>query len=151
MPKGKGTETARELMVKQEKFCQLYASNEEFFGNGVQTYIEVYKPDQTKSNWYRNACSNASQLLSNTKVIDRINELLDEQGLNDTFVDKQLKFLLTQHADFTNKMAAIREYNKLKQRITEKSEVKHNLPKPLLYALSNHIGNTENSETNEED
>jgi len=108
------------LNPKQELFCELYATDKEFFGNGVESYLEVYDIDRTKSNWYKTACSAASRLLGNVKVIERINELLDEQGLNDAFVDKQLKFLLTQHADFSAKMNAIKEYNKLKQRITDK-------------------------------
>lgn len=108
------------LNARQELFCQLYAKDREFFGNGVQTYIEVYEPDQKKPNWYNAACSAASQILSNTKVINRINEILEECGLNDAAVDKQLAFLITQHADFTNKLGAIKEYNKVRQRITEK-------------------------------
>ena len=112
------------LNLDQEKFCKIYATEEEFFGNGAQSYIEVYKPDTSKPNWYKTACSSASQILSNIKVCNRINELLEEGGLNDQFVDKQLKFILTQHSDFSNKLGAIREYNKLKQRITEKKEIK---------------------------
>lgn len=108
------------LTPQQELFCQLYASDREFFGNGVATYIEVYEPDQTKPNWYKTACSSASQILSNIKVCKRINELLDQEGLNDSFVDKQLLYLITQHDDKGAKLAALREYNKLKGRITEK-------------------------------
>ncbi len=121
-----------DLNINQELFCKLYASDEEFFGNGVQAYIEAYKPDTSKPNWYKTCLSAASRLLTNVKVIDRINELLEEQGLNDAFVDKQLKFIITQHADFSSKMAAIREYNKLKARITDKSEIKVVLPKPIM-------------------
>lgn len=114
---------AEGLNERQELFCQFYVSRE-FFGNGVQTYIEVYKPDQTKPNWYASACSSASQILSNIKVSERINTLLDAAGLNDSFVDKQLLFLLTQHSDFGSKIAAIREYNKLKQRIIDQTVTK---------------------------
>lgn len=112
-----------ELNPKQELFCQLYASDKEFFGNGVQSYIEAYEPDQSNKNWYQNACSSASQLLSNIKVFNRINELLTESGLNDVAIDKQLAFLINQHDDFANKLGAIKEYNKLKQRIVEKKDI----------------------------
>lgn len=111
------------LNPKQEKFCQLYATDTEFFGNGVQAYIEAYGPDTSKPNWYKTAAAAASRLLTNVKVCDRINELLEEQGLNDQNVDKQLLFLINQHADFKSKVAAIREYNKLKGRITEKKQL----------------------------
>ncbi len=108
---------------RQERFCQFYATEREFFGNGVESYLEVYDIDKSKPNWYKTACSAASQLLRNIKVCARINELLEEVNLNDMFVDKQLGFLITQHADFTNKLGAIREYNKLKQRITERTDI----------------------------
>lgn len=120
------------LNLRQELFCQLYATQSEFFGNGVQSYIEAYEPDTTRPNWYKTACASASRLLANDKVIARINEILEQTGLNDAFIDKQLSFLIAQHADFTNKLGAIREYNKLKQRITDKSEVKHTLPMPIM-------------------
>jgi hypothetical protein len=108
------------LNPKQEKLCQLYASDREFFGNGVESYVEAYEPDQSKKNWYKTACSAASRLLRNVKVSERINELLEQGGLNDQAVDKQLSFLIAQHADFKSKLGAIREYNKLKSRIVER-------------------------------
>jgi hypothetical protein len=112
------------LNLKQEEFCKLYVlADKDFFGNGVAVYVEVYKPDKTKKNWYKSACVRASQLLSSLKVCNRINELLEEGGLNDQFIDKQLLFLATQHADFGAKIAAIKEYNQLKTRITKKIEL----------------------------
>lgn len=111
------------LNPKQEEFCRLYATEVEFFGNGVQAYIESYKPNTTKPNWYKTACASASQLLSNIKVCERINQLLEENGLNDQNVDKQLLFLINQHADFKSKVSAIKEYNKLKTRITDKLDL----------------------------
>jgi phage terminase small subunit len=121
-------EEINELNEKQKEFCRLYVSKE-FFGNGVQTYIEVYDIDQKKPNWYQTACVCASQLLSNPKVFNHINELLEEQGLTDQFVDKQMLFLIQQHADLTNKLGAIKEYNKLKGRITEKIQKEVNVIK----------------------
>lgn len=119
------------LDPKRERFCQLYASDKEFFGNGVETYIEVYEPDKSKPNWYKTACAAASRMLSNVKVFSRINEILEDRGLNDVFVDKQLLFIINQHADFGSKVAAIKEYNKLRQRITEKINV-HIKGKPVV-------------------
>jgi len=113
-------EEKKKLNPNQELFCQLYATDTEFFGNGLQSYVKAYKPDMSKPNWNQTARSVASEILTNPHVIARINDLLTEGGLNDQNVDKQLSFLITQHADFNAKMGAIREYNKLKQRITEK-------------------------------
>lgn len=112
------------LNPKEEKFCQLYATHREYFGNGVESYLEVYDIDRSKSNWYKTACSAASRLLRNVKVLERINELLENNVLNDQFVDKQLGLLITQNADFSNKLGAIREYNKLRQRIVDKLDAK---------------------------
>ena len=110
------------LVPKQERFCQLYTSEQEFFANGVQSYVKAYKIKPI-GNWYRSACVSASKLLSNAKVCRRINEILELKGLNDLFVDKQLEFLITQYADFNNKLGAIKEYNQLKQRIQRKIDV----------------------------
>jgi hypothetical protein len=69
--------------------------------------------------------------LSNVKVCARINEQLTSEGLNDQNVDKQLLFLITQHDDKNAKTQAIREYNKLKARITEKTDITSD-GKPLI-------------------
>lgn len=114
---------SKTLNPKQEKFCQLYATETEFFGNGTQAYIEAYEPDMSKPNWYKTAQAASSRLLSNVMVCNRITELLGDLGFNDQHVDKQLAFLLVQQADFKTKLGAIKEYNKLKQRITDKSEI----------------------------
>jgi hypothetical protein len=112
-----------ELRLKQEKFCMLYATDREFFGNGTQAYIEAYEPDMSKPNWYKSAQGSASRLLSNAIIIERVNELLEDCGFNDIAVDKQHAFLIAQHEDKHVKLGAIKEYNKLKQRIVEKIEV----------------------------
>lgn len=136
------------LNPKQKEFCRIYASEQEFFGNGVQSYIKVYEPDQTKKFWYESACASASQLLSNIKVCEEINRLLEVGGLNDAAVDKQLSFLITQHSDFKSKATAIREYNKLKNRITDKLDLNLHLPKPILESVLSNDLNKENSEAN---
>ena len=122
----------RRLNPRQEKFCRLYASDREFFGNGVQSYIEAYEPDRSKPNWNNAARTRASELLTKRNILKRIDELFEAGGLNDQYVDKQMEKLITQDADFKAKMAAIKEYNKLKQRITEKKELHVKLPKPIL-------------------
>lgn len=111
------------LTPRQEKFCQLYATDSSCFGNWVTTYLEVYDIDRTKPNRYKTACAWASRMLSNVKVYTRINDLLDEYWLNDTFVDKQTLFLISQQSDFTAKSKMITEYNKIKWRITNKLDL----------------------------
>lgn len=104
------------LNLKQTEFCKLYASDREFFGNGTQSYIESYKPKRV-GNWYNTARSRASELLTSPNVLKYLDYLLELRSLNDSYVDKQLEFLITQHADFKSKLGAIKEYNALKTRI----------------------------------
>lgn len=114
----------RALTPQQEKFCQLYASHREFFGNGVQSYIKAYDIDvgQGEGQQSYNSCrSTASEMLTNPNILARVNEIFEERGLNDMFVDKQLLFLITQHADLRVKLEAIKEYNRMRGR-TNKDE-----------------------------
>lgn len=111
------------LTENQKKFCENYVSKE-FYGNGVQSYINAYSIDITRKGAYESAKISAYDNLTKPNIVKYINSMLESEGLNDSFVDKQLLFLIQQHAEFSSKIAAIKEYNKLKQRITEKSEVK---------------------------
>ena len=131
----------KKLNLKQETFCKLYTQSTEFFGNGVQSYIKAYDPDISKSNWYNSARTCAQRLLTNVDILKYIDKLLEASGLNDQFVDKQIKFLITQNADFTAKLGAIREYNKLKARIKDKIELtgKDGTPLVQTYILPNGV------------
>ena len=124
MEEKKKTKTGQDFLLnfKQSKFCELYATSEEFFANGVQSYIEAYEPKE-KGNWYNSAKSSAFNLLTNTDILEYIDYLLELRGLNDPFVDKQLELLITQNADFKSKLGAIKEYNILKSRITNKVDL----------------------------
>lgn len=108
------------LNPKQEMFCRIYSTSEEFFANGLQSYMKAYNIEPKR---WRAALASSYKLLTNTHILNRVNSLLEMRGLNDTFVDKQLEFLITQNADFKSKTAAIREYNALKARITKKLDV----------------------------
>lgn len=125
-----------QLNLNQERFCQLYAKNSYLFGNATLAYAEAYdfdlnslsdeipkaEPNERKplSEYQRayNTCSvNASQLLRKSKIQDRVNTLLNEL-LQDSIVDAQLAKLI-----MSGDIQAIREYNKLRQRIVEKSDI----------------------------
>lgn len=111
------------LNEKQLLFCQLFLS-EDFFGNGTLAYCKAYGFDPTDVKQYNTARHNASHLLAKNNVSQHINNMLEEGGLNDNHIDKRLLFLINQNEDKSTALAAIREYNKLKQRITDKLEVK---------------------------
>lgn len=116
-------ELSRTLTKKQKFFCELYATTREFFGNGVQSYIEAYNPDRSKTNWMATARSTSSEILTKPNVLAYINSILELKGLNDAHVDKQLELLVTQNADYKTKLGAIKEYNELKARVNKKIEV----------------------------
>lgn len=117
--KNNGSKPLRKL--KQEQFCILYASDREFMGNGVQSYIEANDVDLSKKNAYNVAKTQAGRLLSNVDINKRIAFLIEAE-LNDLQVDKQLSFMVAQNADLKVKLGAVKEYNVLKQRITNKHE-----------------------------
>lgn len=119
------------LTPKQEAFCVYYTSATEFFGNGVQSYIEAYDIDITKKGQYNVARAGASENLTKPNILKRIDELLELEGLNDQAVDKELAFVIMQKADLAAKTAAIREYNKLKARVIKKHDVNVILPTPI--------------------
>ncbi len=119
----------------QRKFGKLYASEREFFGNGVQAYAKAYGIDLSTRGAYQSAKSAASRLLTNVNLLAYINELL-EVVLNEAHVDKQLAFLITQNADFGAKLGAIREFNALRQRITKKFEGTLSLAQAVHQAMT---------------
>ena len=118
---GKGWKTEWGLTQWQEAFCYIYTtSDREVFGNWTYSYSLAMGIDLSDKKKY-NICSvEASKLLRNPKIIGRINELLEEWWLNDQNVDKQLSFLVAQFDDKSSKLAAIKEYNRLKARVIEK-------------------------------
>lgn len=107
------------LTDKQKLFCELYVSKD-FFGNGFQSYVEAYNVNLEVKGSSLTARSAASRLLTKDNILKYLQDLLDDAGLNDIFVDKQLLFLITQKADFKANVAAIKEYNVLRQRIETK-------------------------------
>ena len=114
------------LAPKQELFCQLYASDREFFGNGVQSYIGAYEVDTNKKGAYKSAKHCAYRLLTNVDIIKRTNEILDI-SINDIVVDKELAFTILQKGNLHAKIAAIREYNALKGRVVQKQEIEQKI------------------------
>jgi phage terminase small subunit len=123
MGKEKDSTAKSKLNPKQRLFCELYASNKEFYGNGTQSYIEAYDIDTTKKGAYTGAKASAGKLLTNTNILAYIDEIMEHTVLNDQFADKQLGFLITQNAELNVKLGAIRHYSDLKQRIKNKLEI----------------------------
>lgn len=120
------------LNPKQELFCQLYAKSRESFGNGALSYANAYGIDIANKPSYDTARTSASTLLTNPNILLRIKTLLGD--ITDQEVDEELAFVIRQSYELPSKVAAIREWNKLKSRITEKMDHTTNgkdLPTPI--------------------
>jgi hypothetical protein len=143
-PGGRPDQTKPKLTAQQELFCRLYTQNEALFGNATLSYAESHGfaldtlsrecprrvdlpehtcdrdcPPSEYDSAYQTCSVNGSRALRNAKVQARITELLNEI-LRDDVVDSQLAKLIMQDGEPAAKIAAIREYNKLRARITEK-------------------------------
>jgi len=110
-----------ELTIKQELFCKKYI---EYRGNGTKSYCDAFEKDFYDGKEYNLAKTKASELLTNGNIVVRIRELLDETGLNDLFVDNELKHLIWQDDDRGAKAKGIDIYNRIARRYDEKIEVK---------------------------
>lgn len=132
--------------IKQDAFCYFYASGKslETFGNATKSYIMAYgffekiklleeelviipyrKEDERKLKRQaimkvENSCAAmASALLRNIKIIAQCGKLLDEL-YSETHMDRELARAATQNKDIASKVAAIREFNRVKNRVEEK-------------------------------
>lgn len=114
------------LNYNHERFCQIWTTDVEFFGNGVKSYGLVYGLDLSDQKEYHVAKACAARLLTNAILLERIGELI-EVFITDQLVDKELGTVIKQNADFSSKVAAIREYNRVKGRITNKVKVSGSL------------------------
>lgn len=130
------------LTPRQESFCQNYTQNYELFGNATLAYAESYgfdleaqpKDDAVyeineakekvlveKSSYQKmyDMCSGSgSRLRRNAKIQERCRQLLNE-FMNDQVIDARLTEIIINGRD-EHSINAIKEYNKLKARITEK-------------------------------
>ena len=118
------------LTPQQERFCQLYATQRGFFGNGVRSYVEAYNIHATRPGAYRGARVSASRLLTNANILARLNELLDTGPLAPEAADMELFFIVMQRNDLRAKLAGIHEYNILRGRITKHR--KHSIEKQQI-------------------
>ena len=107
--------------LKWELFAQEYVKPGEWFLNGSHAYSVVYGLDYEKDN---DTCRvNASKLLTNTNIMDRIMTFLSEGGLNDATVANRLREILLQKDDKNASLKAMDLYYKYIKRFGEKIEL----------------------------
>jgi hypothetical protein len=130
---------SKRLKPNEELFCRLYTQNSQYRSNGTMSYARAFQYDLDKmstekpllskdpviygASEYEKAhktCSvMAITLLGKTSIQERLVVLMN-QLLRDDIVDAELNRIIMQNDELPSKAAAIREYNKLKQRITDK-------------------------------
>lgn len=153
-----------ELTPQQELFCRFYTQNSELFSNATLSYAEAYEykldecsqerpivsnnPTVYGESEYQkayNTCSAlASRLLRNDKIQKRVVQLLNEY-LKDEVVDAELAKVIMQSYKLESKIAGIREYNKLKQRIIDRAELNVILPSPILGGTTTDVSTNNSS------
>ena len=117
--------TAKQLTPKQELFCQYYARGEDTFGNGVRSYQKAYDVS------YETARASVARMLLNVAICARINELMD-LTINDTIVDAELASVILQKHDLSAKIAAVKEFNAVRGRVTKKLHMSGGLGVAIL-------------------
>lgn len=106
------------LNPKQEMFCRLYATNRVYFANATLSYAAAYELNIEDKKVYNTASMAGSRLMGNDKILKRINELLG--AITNEEVDQELAYVIKQNDELSSKVAAIREWNKVKGRIVDK-------------------------------
>lgn len=141
IPEGEG-----KLNINRKRFCELYTKNSVLFGNATACYaiafgfdLESLSDDPIWSDYdeFGNrekiedsprekanlTCRvNGSKLLTNTNINDYINSLLNSLMTNEA-ADAELAWVMQQRTDMGPKVQALREFNKLKSRITTNIEI----------------------------
>ncbi len=154
------------ISPQQELFCRFYAQNDDLFSNATLSYGEAYdyklhelsterpvistndegKPiefgESEHAKAYNTCAANASRLLRNDKIQARIIVLMNE-WLKDDVVDSELFKVIKNHK-MEAKIAGIREYNKMRGRIIEKTDITSG-NKPLAPILVQFVNETKDN------
>lgn len=133
--KDKKPKPTKPLLPKQELFCQLYLKgNRKQFGNATQCYIDAYNIDihlynengtpdyEQNTKNYNTARATGSENLAKLHIKARINEIL-KATFTDSSVDDETAKIIAQDNDLGSKLGAIKEYNRLCERVKEKPPV----------------------------
>lgn len=134
--------------INQERFCFFYASgkNMDTFGNAYKSYVAAFgfqeklnkaneeltvipynhetkrKEKRQEIQRMENSCrSNASHLLTNHNIIARCDHLL-LQLYSEQNADSSLAWAMAQTKDVASKVAAVREFNRVRNRVKDKVE-----------------------------
>jgi hypothetical protein len=138
---------AEALKARRELFCRYYTQSGDNFGNATLSYADAFEydleelsrepvcdPDTGKKiedspydKQYHVCSVMSSRLLRNDEIQKRIIVRLNEL-LKDEIVDSELAKIISQDRDNPSKVAAIREFNELRGRIIDRTQLINRLP-----------------------
>lgn len=107
------TRSGLRLTVMQEAFARAIADiNSSTFNDAVASY-EAVANIKKHGAWVK---VSAYKMKSHPTVMKRMAEILEETGFNDFQVDVEHHKLITQDKEYSSKLGAIKEYNRMKGR-----------------------------------
>lgn len=131
-----------DLSIEEELFCKYYTQNTETYGNATMSYAEATKTDLDSLSKIRELDKKGKEI-SGTSEYDKAYAVCSVQGwrllrkdkiqkfirvclneiLTDEVVDSELAKVILQDGELDVKVNGIKEYNKLRKRITEKMDL----------------------------
>lgn len=125
------------LTIQNEEFCQLYTTKGDTFGNAYKSYAEAYgfeipiDPETGKTDYksseYKVCQNGGSRLLFKAEIKNRLKEILLERFNDNTVADARLQEII-EAGDDRDSIQAIKHYNELKNRITQKVNISVDRP-----------------------
>ena len=121
----------RPLTPEQEHFCVLYTSKGDYSKKGYKCYAEAYgheiptdEKGQTDftSTPYKTCVTNASRLLIQQNISDRIKEIYIDKFNDISNADARIQDIIETGKD-TDAIQAVKVLNDIKQRITKKIDI----------------------------
>lgn len=119
---------SEELNIRQKAFCEYYLFGGEhngkkfYIANATVSYAKAYEKDLSDKDQYNSCSVEGFNLLRNNKIKPFMREHLESSGYNDEAIDARLIQIVFKGKD-VDSVSAMREYNKLKQRITDKVDI----------------------------
>lgn len=117
------------LKINEKLFCEYYATSVVGTrGNATQSYVQAY-PDKNPT--LDTAGVEGWRMLRKPKIINELKRLWKLSHLTDEEVDSELAGIVRQDKDMSNKLGAIREYNRVQGRASDKLKVEVDLTDEL--------------------
>lgn len=120
--------TEIELTLPQKSFVDYYLNGDDDFrmGNATRSYAKAFNYDITDDKKANTCASEGSKLIRYPNIKVYMRQHLEDNGWNDEAMDSRLRQIAYKGKD-ADAVNAIKEFNKLKQRIIDKFEHEGNI------------------------